>query len=91
MAPRRRSIAKKACTSKKVHRNWSVREKLMVIYYFERIQNTRATARQFDIEPKQVRDWRSKKQELLNAAPYLLTLNHSRLAQYSLLEKRLVK
>ncbi|CAG8699490.1 2449_t:CDS:2 [Cetraspora pellucida] len=76
---------------KKVRCNWSVRKKLMVVYYFECIKNVRATARRFDIEPKQVRDWRSKKQELLNAAPYLLTLNPGRLALYPLLERRLVE
>ncbi|CAG8773206.1 12772_t:CDS:1, partial [Racocetra fulgida] len=32
-----------------------------------------------------------KKQELLNSAPYLLTLNHGRPAQYPLLERRLVE
>lgn len=63
----------------------------MVIYYSERVQNNRATARRFDIEPKQVRDWRSKKQELLNSASYLLTLNRGRPAQYPLLEARLVE
>lgn len=56
----------------------------MVIYYSERAQNNRATGRRFDIEPKQVRDWQSKKQELLNSAPYLLTLNRGRPAQYPL-------
>ncbi|CAG8787339.1 13251_t:CDS:1, partial [Racocetra fulgida] len=92
MSSRNRNIKKKArAISKKVRRNWSVREKLMVVYYFERIKNVRATARRFDIEPKQVRDWRSKKQELLNAAPYLLTLNPGRPALYPLLERRLVE
>ncbi|CAG8682780.1 33535_t:CDS:2, partial [Gigaspora margarita] len=37
------------------------------------------------------REWQSKKQELLNSAPYLLTLNRGRLAQYPLLEERLVE
>ncbi|CAG8788716.1 10699_t:CDS:2 [Cetraspora pellucida] len=63
----------------------------MIVHYFERIQNVRLTARQFDIKPKQVHDWRSKKQELLNAAPYLLTLNHDRPAQYLLLEEKLIQ
>ncbi|CAG8686138.1 17171_t:CDS:1 [Cetraspora pellucida] len=92
MSSRNRNIKKKArAISKKVRHNWSVREKLMVVYYFERIKNVRATARRFDIEPKQVRNWRSKKQELLNAAPYLLTLNPGRPALYPLLERRLVE
>jgi len=92
MSLRKRNITKKSRTvSKKVRRRRSVREKLMVIYYSERTQNNRATAKRFDIEPKQVRDWQSKKQELLNSAPYLLTLNRGRPAQYPLLEERLVE
>ncbi|CAG8818198.1 6196_t:CDS:1, partial [Gigaspora margarita] len=59
------------------------------IYYSECAQNNKVTTRQFDIELKQVRDWQSKKQELLNVVLYLLTLNHNRLAQYPLLERSL--
>ncbi|CAG8833819.1 39397_t:CDS:1, partial [Gigaspora margarita] len=92
MSPRSKSIIKKArniCV--KTRRSWSVREKLMVVHYFECVQNVAATARKFDIERKQVRDWRSKKQELLNATPYLLILNRGRPAMYPLLEESLVK
>ncbi|CAG8772695.1 2601_t:CDS:1 [Cetraspora pellucida] len=92
MSLRNRNIKKKAhAISKKVRHNWSVRKKLIMVYYFKRIKNVRATARRFDIKPKQVRDWRNKKQELLNAAPYLLTLNPGRPALYPLLERRLVE
>ncbi|CAG8853988.1 2732_t:CDS:2, partial [Gigaspora margarita] len=59
----------------------SAKEKLMVIYYLERTNNVRATAKCFDIELKQVREWHSKKQELLDAASYVLTLNHGQQAQ----------
>ncbi|CAG8852755.1 40589_t:CDS:1, partial [Gigaspora margarita] len=90
MSPRSRSFTKKSHVRSSAQRTWSVRKKLMVVHYFERIQNVRATAKRFDIEPKQVRDWRNKKQELLNAAPYLLTLNRGRPAKYPLLEERLV-
>src|SRR6185437_9069911 len=62
----------------------------MVLCYLECINNVRATTRRFEIEPKQVRDWRDKKQELLNAAPYALTLNRGRQAQYPLLEENLI-
>jgi hypothetical protein len=51
----------------------------------------RATAKRFSIDPKQVRDWQNKKQELLNAAPYVLTLNRGRQAQYPLLEEKIVE
>ncbi|CAG8800879.1 14953_t:CDS:1, partial [Racocetra fulgida] len=66
-------------------------EKLMVISYYENVKNVRATARRFEIEPKQVREWLDKKYELMSAAPYLLTLNSGRWAQFPLLEERLVK
>ncbi|CAG8839742.1 14045_t:CDS:2, partial [Gigaspora margarita] len=49
------NIAKKACTnSTKVWRNWSVCEKLIVIYYSKGAQNNKVTTRRFDIETKQV-------------------------------------
>ncbi|CAG8828940.1 11567_t:CDS:1, partial [Gigaspora margarita] len=36
-------------------------------------------------------EWHSKKQELLNATPYVLTLNRGQQAQYLLLEKKLME
>ncbi|CAG8832512.1 35770_t:CDS:2, partial [Gigaspora margarita] len=62
----------------------------MVVFYLEHINSVRATVKCFEIEPKQVREWRNKKQELLNAALYTLTLNRGRQAQYLLLEKNLI-
>ena len=62
----------------------------MVICYYEHVKNVRATARRFEIEPKQVREWVRKKQDLLSVAPYILTLNRGRQAQFPLLEERLV-
>ncbi|CAG8761700.1 37776_t:CDS:2 [Gigaspora margarita] len=47
----------------------------MVLCYLERINNVKATMKHFEIEPKQVYNWCDKKQELLNSAPYVLTLN----------------
>ncbi|CAG8848894.1 38264_t:CDS:2, partial [Gigaspora margarita] len=43
-----------ACATNKVHRSWSAKEKLMVIYYLERTNNVRATTKRFDIKLKQV-------------------------------------
>ncbi|CAG8462860.1 7483_t:CDS:2 [Racocetra persica] len=37
--------------------------KLLIVYYAERSQNFRGTAR-FDIQPKQVREWKSQKSQL---------------------------
>ena len=37
----------------KKRRQWNVREKLMIIYYFENNdRNVRGTAKRFDIQPK---------------------------------------
>jgi len=63
----------------------------MVICYYEHVKNVRATARRFEIEPKQVREWVKKKQDLLNVAPYILTLNRGRQAHFPLLEEKLVE
>ncbi|CAG8626668.1 9673_t:CDS:10 [Paraglomus brasilianum] len=60
-------------------------------YGHEHVKNVRATARRFEIEPKQVREWVKKKQDLLNVAPYILTLNRGRQAHFPLLEEKLVK
>ncbi|CAG8609560.1 35119_t:CDS:2 [Gigaspora margarita] len=58
MFPRSKSITKKARNIRvKTCHSWSVHEKLMVIHYFECVQNIAATTRKFDIEHKQVHDW----------------------------------
>ncbi|CAG8833794.1 18621_t:CDS:2, partial [Racocetra persica] len=85
--PSRKNIARRARVTNKSRCSWSVKEKLMVIFYLEHINSVRATAKRFEIEPKQVREWRNKKQELLNAAPYTLTLNHGRQAQNMVVRK----
>ncbi|CAG8834599.1 22831_t:CDS:2, partial [Gigaspora margarita] len=54
-----------------------VHEKLIVIYYSELAQNNKTIARRFDIEMKQVHDWKSKKQELLNT---IETLHNKQIA-----------
>ncbi|CAG8554417.1 12255_t:CDS:1, partial [Racocetra fulgida] len=80
---------KRAHITNKIRRSWCVCEKLMVVYYFEYIKNVRKTAKEFGIEPKQVRDWRKKKQELLDALPHALSLHPGRSAQYPILEEKL--
>src|SRR2546423_747410 len=91
MSPYKRTTLKRSCSMKKTHRTWCACEKLMVIHYLECVNNVRGTAKRFGIEPKQVRKWRSKKKELFDAAPYVLTLNRGRQAQYPLLEERHVE
>ncbi|CAG8799188.1 5126_t:CDS:2 [Gigaspora margarita] len=87
--PSRKNI-RRACVTNKSHCSWSIKEKLMVLCYLECTDSVRATVKCFEIEPKQVRDWRDKKQELLNIALYVLTLNRGQQAQYPLLEEKLV-
>ena len=64
-----------ANTTQKVRRQWNAREKLIIIMYHEKGHSKRATATKFGIEPKQLRDWISKKTELLNAHPGIRRLH----------------
>ena len=48
----------------KKQRQWNVREKLMIVHYFENNGSVRGTAKRFNIQPKQLRDWKNKKQNL---------------------------
>ncbi|GES86756.1 pogo transposable element with KRAB domain [Rhizophagus clarus] len=65
---------KKACNHlpQKKRRQWNVREKLMIVHYFENNnRNVRGTAKKFNIQPKQLRDWSNKKGTLLTTAPHI--------------------
>lgn len=88
--PSRKNIVRHACITNKSCYSQSVKVKLMVVFYLECINSVRATTKCFEIEPKQVCEWRNKKQKLLNAAPYALTLNCGQQAQYSLLKENLI-
>jgi hypothetical protein len=46
----------RARVSQKKKRQWSAREKLMVIGYYEQGHSKRSTADKFEIEPKQLRE-----------------------------------
>ena len=48
--------ARRANITQKKKRQWSAREKLMIIAYCERGHSKRATANKFEIEPKQLRE-----------------------------------
>jgi transposase-like protein len=69
--PRGNFRARQAKTTQKKRRQWNVREKLMVVFYNENGHSVRATASKYNIEPKQVRDWKKKKSALMRAAPYV--------------------
>ena len=63
----------------------------MVLHFLDRSNSVRATARHFDIEPSQVRDWRSKKDKLKTSAPHLLKIHKGRNPYFSDLEQELAK
>src|SRR6266542_2533583 len=74
----------------KKRRQWNVREKLMVIHYFENNKrNVHRTSKKFDIQLKQVRDWVKKKEALLVAAPHVAKLHPEKPAKYPKLENDL--
>jgi transposase-like protein len=83
-----KSVKRSRFTLKK-KRNWSVREKLMVLHFLNGSNSVRATARHFDLQPNQVRDWRNKKDQLKASAPHLLKLHSGRQASFLELENEL--
>src|SRR6185312_7217478 len=85
------NTVRRARLSNKVRRSWCVREKLMVVHYLERGHSIKSTARKFDIQPKQVREWQNKKRNLQKAAAHILKVHGGRPAKYPVLEKRLVE
>ncbi|CAG8657885.1 8690_t:CDS:1 [Paraglomus occultum] len=76
--------------TKQVRRKWSAKEKLIVVYYYYCHHSIRETARRFDIEPKQVRDWISKKYQLMEASPFAEKLHPGRKAKYLAIEEELI-
>jgi transposase-like protein len=70
----------------KKRRQWNVREKLMIVHYFENNGSVRGTAKRFNIQPKQLRDWKNKKQNLLATSPHVIKLHLGKPAKYPKLE-----
>lgn len=81
--------SKRSRITLKKRRQWCVREKLMVLQYLQCSNSVRGTARHFNIEPSQVRDWRRKKDQLKSSAPYLLKLHNGRQPFFPELEQEL--
>jgi Brinker-like DNA-binding protein len=73
----------------KKRRQWNVREKLMIVHYFENNGSVRGTAKKFSIQPKQVRDWKKKKETLLATALHVIKLHPGKPAKYPILEGEL--
>ncbi|CAB4430269.1 unnamed protein product [Rhizophagus irregularis] len=71
----------------KKRRQWNVREKLIIVHYYE--NNNRSihgTTKIFDIQPKQLRDWKNKKGTLLTTASHVAKLHQGKPARYPKLE-----
>ena len=76
-------------TAKK-NRQWSAREKLMIITYYEKGHSKYSTADKFGIQLKQLRDWLNNKEKLMRVAPYTQRLNIGAHPKYPLLEAELI-
>ena len=82
---------RRANITTKKRRQWSAREKLMVITYYEQGHSQRSTANKFSIEPKQLREWINTKDQLLKAAPYIQKLTTGARPKYPQLEVELME
>ncbi|GBC35089.1 pogo transposable element with KRAB domain [Rhizophagus irregularis DAOM 181602=DAOM 197198] len=59
----------------------------MIVYYYENNNKSiRGTAKIFDIQPKQLRDWKNKKGTLLTTAPHMAKLHQGKPTRYPKLE-----
>lgn len=83
--------SRRARITSRTRRQWSAREKLMVVTYFEQGHSKRSTANKFNIEPKQLREWINNKERLLKVAPYTQKLNAGARPKYPQLEIELIE
>ncbi|CAG8784740.1 15577_t:CDS:1, partial [Racocetra persica] len=88
---RRNFKARCARVTKKNKRTWSACEKLMIIAYYKKGRSKRSTAYKFQIEPKQLRNWITKKSDLMKAASYIQKLSHGARLRYPKLEAELIE
>jgi transposase-like protein len=58
----------------------------MIVHCFENNGSVRGTAKRFDIQPKQLRDWKNKKETLLATAPHVAKLHSGKPPKYPKLE-----
>jgi len=86
---RNRPANKKTRVTTKQRRQWCAREKLLVIKHAEQFGSKRLTAKRFQIEPKQVRDWMNQKTKLESVAPYIQKLHKGKNPAFPELEKEL--
>ena len=83
--------ARRARITMKRRRQWTAREKLMMIAYYENGHSKRSTADKFEIEPKQLREWIRNKEQLMRVAPYNQRLNGGARPKYPHLEVELIE
>src|ERR1044072_5666670 len=74
---------------RKIKRQWSAQEKLMVITYYEKDYSKRSTANKFNIQLKQLQNWLKNKEKLLRTASYTQKLTTGTHPKYPLLEDEL--
>ncbi len=91
MGPRANKRINRATITEKVRRQWNAREKIAIILYHESGHSKNKTAAKFNIETKQLRDWMSKKSQLLKAQPGVKRLNKGAPPKYPALETALVE
>ena len=85
-----RARCARARISQKKKRQWTAREKLMIIAYYEQGHSKRETANKFEIEPKQLRDWLQNKDKLMKVAPYIQNLTSDSRPKYPELKTELL-
>ena len=90
MAPRANKRNNRSTVTEKKRRQWNAREKIAILMYHEKGNSKNKTARKYNIQTKQLRDWVSKKPQLLKAQPGLKRLNRGSSPKYPVLETALV-
>ena len=83
-------MVKRATITEKKRRSWNALEKLAIILYQEKVCSVRSAANKFNIEPKQVRDWKKKKEILMKMRPHIKHLGVGQKAKYPELEQFIV-
>jgi transposase-like protein len=73
--PRANKKSNRAIITEKKRRHWNAREKIAIIMYHENGHSKNKTAAKFNIQTKQLRNWISKKPQLLKIQPGVKRLN----------------
>lgn len=90
MGPRANKRNNRSIITEKKRRSWNAREKIAIIMYHKNGHSKNKTATKFNIQTKQLRDWISKKPQLLRVQPGIKRLNKGASPKYPALETALV-